>query len=165
MWVYFDASALVKRYSSEVDVTLINEIFQQISRNQMTCSTIGVLEMISILVRKRNDGRLPTDLYNQAVLTLNQELIQDKEFRIAPVNDDLLLSAIELIAKHNLNATDTVILRSCLDLRTYLQTERRSIFPCSCDKRLLRAAQQEGLHTFNPEVDNLSDLRNLLDTP
>ncbi len=118
MWVYFDASALVKRYSSEVGVTLINEIFQQISRNQMTCSTIGVLEMISILVRKRNDGRLPTDLYNQAVLTLNQELIQDKEFRIAPVNDDLLLSAIELIAKHNLNATDTVILRSCLDLRT-----------------------------------------------
>ena len=52
LWIYFDASALIKRYSQETGTPLINEAFQRLSPRQMTCSLLGVLEIISILVRK-----------------------------------------------------------------------------------------------------------------
>lgn len=59
VWIYFDASALVKRYSSEDGTELVNEAFS-----------------------------------------------------IASVDDELILSALDSIAQHNINATDAVILRS-----------------------------------------------------
>ncbi len=43
LWIYFDASALIKRYSQESGTQLINEAFQRLSPHQMTCSLLGVL--------------------------------------------------------------------------------------------------------------------------
>ena len=57
-WIYFDASALIKRYSQETGTPLVNEVFRLLPRSRMTCSTLGILEIVSVLVRKRNDGRL-----------------------------------------------------------------------------------------------------------
>ncbi len=82
----------------------------------MTCAMIGILEIISVLVRKQNDGRLLPKLYGQAMIELNQEIIENERFSIVSVNDDQILSALNLIAQHNINATDAVILRSCLNL-------------------------------------------------
>lgn len=61
--LYFDASALVKRYAAEDGTALVNEIFHRFPLNQLTCATIGVLEIVSVLVRKHNDGRLPSQLF------------------------------------------------------------------------------------------------------
>jgi predicted nucleic acid-binding protein len=116
LWIYFDASALVKRYSSEDGTELVNELFHRLPVEQMTCAVIGILEIISVLVRKRNDGRLSTKLFTQAMVELNQEIIEDEAFSIASVDDDLILSALDLIAQYNINATDAIILRSCLNL-------------------------------------------------
>ena len=57
VWVFFDASALVKRYSPEDGTDLVNALFHQLPVEQVTCAVIGILEIISVLVRKRNDGR------------------------------------------------------------------------------------------------------------
>lgn len=78
VWVYFDASALVKRYSPEDGTDLVNELFRQLPVEQVTCATIGLLEIISVLVRKRNDGRLTRKLFTQAMIELNQEIIEDE---------------------------------------------------------------------------------------
>lgn len=67
VWVYFDASALVKRYSTEEGTSLVNELFNRLSMDQMMCASIGVLEIVSVLVRKRNDGRLSPKLFTQAM--------------------------------------------------------------------------------------------------
>ncbi len=162
VWVYFDASALVKRYSSEDGTELVNELFYDLPVEQMTCAVIGVLEIISVLVRKRNDGRLPPKLFAQAMLELNKEVIEDAAFSIASVDDELILSALNLIAQHNINATDAVILRSCLNLQqTLLKQDQRLVF-WSCDKRLLRAARYEGVEVFDPEVDTKAQLQAIL---
>jgi predicted nucleic acid-binding protein len=62
-WIYFDASALIKRYSQETGTPLVNEVFRLLPRSRMTCSTLGILEIVSVLVRKRNDGRLTQTLF------------------------------------------------------------------------------------------------------
>jgi predicted nucleic acid-binding protein len=56
-WVYFDASALIKRYSQETGTAVVNAIFRDIPHRRMICSVLGLPEVISILVRKSNDRR------------------------------------------------------------------------------------------------------------
>ena len=162
LWVYFDASALVKRYSHETGTVLVNEVFSRLPLNRMTCSVIGVLEIASILTRKRNDGRLSEALFNAAMLELKAEIIDHDEFVAASLNDDWLDSALPLVVKHNLNATDAVILRSALDLQLALQENDDDLLLWTSDKRLARAAQNEGLNVFDPETETAAHLHELL---
>lgn len=162
LWVYFDSSALVKRYSSEDGTELVNDLFRQLPVEQMACAVIGIPEIISVLVRKRNDGRISPNLFSQAVIELNREVIESEGFSVASVDDVLILSALDLITKHNINATDAIILRSCLNLQQVLQSQGGHLIFWSCDKRLLRAAQHEGVEVFDPEVGTKAQLEALL---
>lgn len=161
-WIYFDASALIKRYSKETGTSLLNDVFRNVPPSQMTCSTLSILEIISILVRKRNDGRLTQALFEQAMIEFRAEVIDHKEFSATSVNDELLLSALELIARNNLNATDAVILRSALNLSQVLQEEEQELMLWTSDKRLVRAAEDEGLTVFDPEEETIDHLHQLL---
>ncbi|MFQ5796170.1 MAG: type II toxin-antitoxin system VapC family toxin [Candidatus Bipolaricaulia bacterium] len=161
--VYFDASALIKRYSQETGTSLINEVFHRIPPAQMTCSTLGILETVSILVRKRNDGRLSRELFEQVMIEFKAEVIDREEFSTTSVDDELLLSALELISKHNLNATDAAILRSVLNLQQHLQDTEDEIMLWTSDKRLARAAQAEDISVFDPEEETVDHLHQLLE--
>ena len=162
LWVYFDASALVKRYSQELGTPLVNEVFRHIPPAQMTCSTLGILEIVSVLVRKRNDGRLSRELFEQAMIEFKAEVIEHEEFLAASVNDELLLSALVLISRHNINATDAAILRSVVNLQQALQSADGELMLWSSDKRLVRAAQAEGITAFDPEEETIDHLHQLL---
>ncbi|MAT97338.1 MAG: hypothetical protein CL608_09370 [Anaerolineaceae bacterium] len=48
VWVFFDASALAKRYAPEIGSDFINELFLQFPVEQMTISMIGVSEIDSV---------------------------------------------------------------------------------------------------------------------
>jgi predicted nucleic acid-binding protein len=161
-WViYFDASALVKRYSEETGSPLVDEVFRQVIPSRITCSGLGVLEVASVLVRKRNDGRLSEALFRQAMVEFRAEVIEQEEFSSTPVGDALLFSALDLIAKHNLNATDAVVLRSALNLQQASQETENQVMLWTADKRLARAAQIEGIIVFDPEVEMISRFHQL----
>ena len=163
MYVYFDASALAKRYAPEDGAVLLNELFNYLPTGKMICPMIGVLEVISVLVRKRNGGRLSSTVLTQAMTVLHEEVIDNNAFSVAFVDDNLILSAASLITQHNINATDAIILRSCLNLQQELSTQEQKLILWSCDKRLLRAAQQEGVPIFNPETGTIKQLHLQLD--
>jgi len=163
MYVYFDASALAKRYATEDGTSLLNELFHQLPVEYMICAMIGVLEVGSVLARKRNNGHLSLRLFAQAMMNLHREVIENDDFFVTSVDDNLTLSALKLIAKHNINATDAIILRSCLNLQQGLQNQGQYLVLWSCDKRLLRAAQQEGVPIFNPETGTIKQLHLQLD--
>ena len=73
-----------------------------------------------------------------------------------------LMPVLDLIAQHNINATDAIILRSCLNLQQLLQNQGHRLVLWSCDKRLLRAAQNEGVEVLDPEVETKAQLQMLL---
>ncbi|MEM7535440.1 MAG: hypothetical protein AAF639_24905 [Chloroflexota bacterium] len=56
----------------------------------------------------------------------------------------------------------TDIFRLAMDLHKVLQTEGHRLVLWSCDKRLLRAAKQEGINVFDPEVETKASLSALL---
>jgi predicted nucleic acid-binding protein len=160
--IFFDASGLIKRYSPERGADLVDEIFNVSPTGRMACSYLGILEVISILIRQRNDKRLPRPAFEQAMAEFEAEVASNSQFTKSSVSDALLKSAIPFLAKHNLNATDTVILLSALNLQKSLRQSGEDLILCAADNRLARAAEAEGIKVFNPETDTLDTLRQML---
>ena len=89
------------------------------------------------------------------------EVIDREEFPATSVNDAVLLSALDLIVAHSVNAADGVILRSALNLQRALQAGGDELVLWTSDKRLARAALREGLTVFDPEEETMDRLRAL----
>lgn len=69
---------------------------------------------------------------------------------------------MSVITKHSINATDAMLLRSALDVVANLRARGDDLVLVAADRRLLRAAQIEGLLTLNPETQTTADLDALL---
>ncbi|NJN68476.1 MAG: type II toxin-antitoxin system VapC family toxin [Chloroflexaceae bacterium] len=161
MRIYFDASALVKRYAQETGTPLLNEVFAHVPYARMTCSTLGILEVLSILIRKRNDGRLKHPLFEGAMNRFKTEVLANPSFLTAPVTDAIVVAAMDFIPKHHINATDAVVLRSVLTIQQALRGIDDILLLWTSDKRLYRAAHQEGIPVFDPEQETIASLRTL----
>lgn len=159
---YFDASALAKRFTQEPGTEVPNELFFLAPRRQMACLVMGLLEVISILVRQRNDLRLAPPLFKVAMAGFKAEVVDNSDFRKVSASDALLYASADLITKHNLNATDAVILRAGLDLQDALRQDGDELILWTADGRLIRAAEAEGLRVFDPEVETVLSLHHLL---
>ena len=159
---YLDASALAKRYVPETGTPVINYLFQQVSRDRMVCLNLGTLEVISIFVRKKNANRIPVAAFNQAFTDYRQEVLDAADFTKTSVTDSLISAALPLLAKHSLNATDALVLRSALQLSVQSRAVGNDLVLVASDQRLLKAAQAEGLVTFDPETQDQLALDALL---
>src|SRR5262249_17168327 len=159
---YVDASALGKRYVLEKGTPLVNHLFQHAPRNRLICLTLGTLEVVSILVRKVNTGLLLPAEFRTALTSLQNEVVLDLAVAKVTATDLLVSAAVPLVQKHFVNATDAVILRSALDLATQFRAAGGDLVLVTSDQRLLKAAQAEGLLTFDPETQSQTDLDTLL---
>jgi predicted nucleic acid-binding protein len=159
---YLDASALAKRYAMETGTPLVNHLFQCVPRQAMMCLAIGMLEVVSIFVRKANTGSLSLAASHQALADFRNEVMDAADFGKVSVLDGVVYAATDLIPQHSINATDAIILSSALDIAAQLRTTGDDLVLVASDQRLLRAAQAEGLLTFDPETQIQADLDALL---
>ena len=151
---YFDASALAKRYTDEVGSDKIDFFFDNVPLQRLSCLTIGAIEVFWICVRKQNDGRITNHQFERAITLLRGEVINTQsDFKTISVPDSLVWGSMDLIETHSLNSVDAMVLRSALDTATELRSIGDRLVLVASDQRLLRAAQAEGLQTFNPELD------------
>lgn len=160
-YFYFDASALVKRYTDEIGSDEVDYLFANVPLDRMHCLFLGAIEVFWICVRKRNDGRITTDQFAQATGYLDHEVISIiSDFNTISIPDLLVLNSVSLIETHSLNSVDALVLRSALDIDTELSNDGDKLVLVASDQRLLRAANSEGLLVFNPETDAQQDLTN-----
>ena len=154
-YFYFDASALVKRYTRESGSDTINFLFANFPLVRLRCLTIGAIEVFWICVRKRNDNRITSHQFERAVTHLRHEVINNQSgFQTISVSDSLVWDSIRLIETHSLNSVDAMVLRSALDTATELRSTSDRLVLVASDQRLLRAARAEDLQIFNPEIDS-----------
>ena len=164
-YFYLDASALVKRYTEEIGSDKIDFLFQNVPLNRLMCLAIGVAEVFSICVRKRNDARITRHHFEQAVGYLDSEVINtESDFETVPAQNVLIWKSIHLMDTHSINSVDAILLSSALDIATNLRDEENGLVLIASDSRLLRAAQTEGLLCFNPETDSQQMLANWVAT-
>jgi len=71
-------------------------------------------------------------------------------------------AAIRHLLAHSLNATDALHLQVALEAHSRLHRQGEVLLFFAADRRLLRAAQAEGLAIFNPEVGTSAQLESLL---
>jgi predicted nucleic acid-binding protein len=160
----FDASALAKRYAPEVGGDRVDYVFDQVKRDRLFCLMLGVAEVISVLVRRRNGAVLSPAAFSQGLSNLKTDILDDDDFSTLPASNEVIAAALPLIDKDSLNATDAIVLRVCLDLAALLRAEGNDLVLVASDHRLLKAAQAEGLMTFDPEAQPLVDLEKLVRT-
>jgi predicted nucleic acid-binding protein len=159
---YIDASALAKRYAPEPGTPLVNHLFSKVTPERLIVFNVGVAEVTSLLVRKKNTRRLSATAFSQALIDFGTEIIYSTRIRKVVADNALVTAALPLIEAYSINATDDIILRSAVDMATYLRTAGDDLVLMASDQRLLNAARAEGLLTFNPETQSKADLDALL---
>ena len=157
-YFWLDASALVKRYVTETGTPLVNYFFTHVPLQQMFCLLEGVGEIISIFVRRRNGRTITGSGFNQAMLDFRSEVSLCAEVEKVYPTEGQIAASWGLIETHSINSTDAIILRCALDNALELRSDGDDLILVGTDVRLLRAAQAEGLLTFNPETDSQTAL-------
>jgi predicted nucleic acid-binding protein len=161
----FDASALVKRYYSEVGAALVDHLFGQAARNRLACVMLGAAAVAAALVRKRNGGLISPPVYATAMTQLQTEVLNATAFTKLPSDNSLIDAAIPLLDKHAINSSDAIVLRTALNLASQLRAARNDLVLVASDQRLLKATQAEGLTTFDPETQSQAELDALIASP
>jgi predicted nucleic acid-binding protein len=148
---FLDASALAKRFAPEVGTPLINYLLTSVPQDRLYLFNVGMGEVLSLLVRKKNAGRLSAAAYSQALVEFGTEIVSSSILHKVVADNALVTAALTLIEVHSINATDAILLRLALDLAVRLRAAGHDLVLVASDQRLLRAAQAEGLLTFDPE--------------
>ena len=161
---FWDASALGKRYNQETGTNLVNYLWSQVAVDRMLCLGLAYGKCVSIFVRNHNAGRMTTVAFHQALANLRNEGV-NSAMQMLPSPNDLMLRAASLIVQHSINATNALVLRAALDWAPLFRAAGNDLVLVASDQRLLRAAQAEGLQTFNPETDNRTQLDVLVAAP
>ncbi len=128
----------------------------------MFAFNLGVAEVLSLLVRKRNDKRLSASGFARSLTAFGAEVIHAADLRQLAADNALVLAALPLIQAYSINATDAVILRSAMSLAASLRARGDDLVLVASDHRLLKAARAEGVLTFDPEAQTQPDLDPLL---
>ena len=155
---YMDASSLAKRYVPETGSSLVDAILDNVPGDRIYVLNIGAGEVVSILVRKKNAGVISSASFAQALLELETEIVRSADIKKLPVGNRLATSSFSLIVAHAINSTYAVILKSALAIAQKLRAAGSDLVLVASDQRLLRAAQAEGLSTFNPESQDQAAL-------
>jgi predicted nucleic acid-binding protein len=155
---YVDASSLVKRYVVENGTALVNDVLNTVAAKRIYLVNVCAGEVVSILVRKKNSGAISPSYFGQAMRDFDAEIVKSADVHTMSVTNRLAASSFPLIIAHSINATDAITLKSALSIARRLRKSADDLVLVSSDQRLLRAAQAEGLMTFNPEVQDQAAL-------
>lgn len=136
MKVFFDTSALAKRYTGEPGAERVFELCQK--ADALYLSVICLPEMISTLCRLVREGKLTSAQY----ATLKAQILADLEDAdICDLTPAAMVSAIQLLETNTLRAMDALHLGCAIACQA-------DIF-ASSDRRQLDAAKNAGLNTVD----------------
>ena len=157
----WDASGLSKRYVPEVGRDAVMALFAAVPLSQMLTTFLGYAETQAVLVRKRNRNMFSEAAYAEAATALQEEVIDNEKFIVLDVAASAILAGIDLIKKHNLNASDAAILVTFLRYAAAEAEHSVCVLVCA-DQRFIRAAEAEGLRAINPEMLSAADAPSVL---
>ncbi len=143
---FLDSSALVKRYVTEIGSTWVQNITSLSSENPLIIARITWVELFSAFARLQRENKLSsTDV---AAIIGNFRYDFKQQYQVVEIDRNLTEEAGRLTQRHFLRAYDSVQLAAALKLQPASKNVNFTFV--SADKRLLAAAQAEGLLIENP---------------
>jgi uncharacterized protein len=145
---FFDSSAVVKRYNSEIGTNWVLQIYRPSSNNIIHIAQITLVEVIAALTR-RAKVKSQSSGYTKSVKRFERD-IKDR-FSVFKINDSIISQAMKLAVKYGLRGYDAVQLASALYAEKELsQLNLSPLIFVSADNELNNAAKIEGLTVENP---------------
>lgn len=161
-YFYIDTSALAKRYHTEEGSAVMDILFERLlsEKNKRIVTSLWSLgETISVLNRKKNEKGIKDDDFRKITASFLNDTIS---FSIVSVNDNLILSSLSYVLKHNLNSADALHLKSIVNVREIIKDFGGKVVLVASDKRLVRAAKLEGFEVIDPETETEDKVRDML---
>jgi uncharacterized protein len=146
-YYYMDASAWLKRYYREEGTDWVQHLFS--SNATMICSSLGVIEVWSALVRKAETLKTPAPMLQQKLDSLEEDWDDFYEIRLSK---KLIEAAKDAASSHLLRASDAIHLASALAFRKRLLKTNHQVMFISSDRELVEAALKYDITCLNPEA-------------
>lgn len=143
--IYFDPSALVKRYVKEKGSDKVDSLLAEAV--SVVTSRLTYPEILSAFNRRCKEGAFPEEWLNKMIKNFEAEW---EKFIIIDSQEEFSASTKELIIKHSLRGADSVHLSSALWLKPLAKGNMTFI---ACDNNLLKAAKAERLKVVNPQEE------------
>jgi hypothetical protein len=90
--LFWDASALGKRYAAETGSATVNALWSL--GLEMTATIWGFAEVYAVLIRRLNAGRIDSSTFAVQVAALQNEVLSDPAFTLLTVDDLALLREV-----------------------------------------------------------------------
>lgn len=146
---YFDTSALVKRYVSEVGSNWVNNLLNPSNHLILFTSHLTVVEATCAFSRRLRERAISQNDYQTLRSALNYDITY--EYIVVDIMQVTIGKACQLAANHPLRAYDAIHLSTALLLNNELIENRKSPLTFICaDNRLISIAEAENLSTDNP---------------
>ena len=141
--LFFDTSALVKRYYEEEGSETVDELIEA-EDSEVVITSLAVVEVASALRRKRNRDEITSDDVSRLLSSFFEEALA--EFTILPMDDSFSETALDLVLRSDLRTLDSLQLAAALSIVTETSTP---VFVCA-DRQLADVAAERGLETRHP---------------
>lgn len=143
--LFFDTSALVKRYADEEGTQTVDQLIET-PENTIVITSLSVIEIASAFRRKYNRGEISVQQQNGLLVSFFEEATE--RYVIIPVDEGIFENAFDLVLEDDLRTLDALQLAAVLTLPT---PNPEITFVCA-DETLVEVAEQHRLATTNPLV-------------
>ena len=151
-YYFFDSSALVKRYVSEIGTDWVRKLTDTTSKNVIMINRITSIEVVAALARRAKSGSLSSPDATYAISHFKSELVS--HFRLTDLTPTLANRAISVAETRQLRGYDALQLATALLIYDELVASSVSTLYTyilvSADNELNNAAILEGLAVDNP---------------
>mgnify|MGYP001603729939 CR=1 FL=1 len=110
MNVFFDSSALAKRYVEEAGSDRVQDILS--SATSLTISVLCISEITSALCRRRRERKLSQQQYMSAKQALFADI---EDMSIVNLTDQVIIRAVEILEKWPLRSSDSIHVASAAE--------------------------------------------------
>lgn len=141
--LFFDTSAVVKRYADEQGTQTVDQLIET-PENTVVVTSLSVVEIASAFRRKHNRGEISKQQRDGLLVSFFEEATE--RFVVIPVDEYIFESAFDLVLEDDLRTLDSLQLAAALALPT---PNPEMTFVCA-DEKLVEIAAQHGLSTNNP---------------
>jgi predicted nucleic acid-binding protein len=139
--LYFDASALAKRYVREPETASVRRL---LGRGVPATSRLSEVEVTSALGRRWREGTVSADDRDRALARLREDIAS---MYVVELSAEIAAAACALLLRHPLRAPDAIQLASCLHLAEQLGAPADLVV---YDLPLVTAARSEGVRVLQP---------------
>lgn len=141
--LFFDTSALVKRYYEEPGTETVDALIE--GESTVVISSLAVVETVSAFRRKYNRDGISELQMNRLLSAFFEEALA--EFVILPMDESAFQFSFSLVLEHDLRTLDSLQLSAALTV----DADDKPVTFVSADTELVAIADANGLTTVNPD--------------